>query len=78
MTFLNVHEIKTRFSYFAKQVMAGKSFVICIRNKPFAELRPLQVAEASKIRFGVLKKEFELPDDFNAPLSDFEQEYYQG
>lgn len=76
MTYLNIHEIKAKFSFYAKQVMRGKSFIISIRNRPFAELRPLTTKTNTKIHFGVLSGAFKVPEDFNAPLSDFEKQYY--
>ena len=38
---LNIYEIKSKFSEYAKQVLKGKSFIIAIRNKPFAKIVPL-------------------------------------
>ena len=76
MSYLNINEIKDRFSYYAKQVMKGKKFTICFRNKPFAELIPLPDVNFSVIKFGVLKDQFTVPEDFNAELKDFEKDYY--
>jgi antitoxin (DNA-binding transcriptional repressor) of toxin-antitoxin stability system len=41
MTIININEAKTHLSRYAKQVKAGETIVLCDRNVPFAELRPL-------------------------------------
>ena len=78
MTTLNIHEIKAKFSHYAKLVMKGKSFVIAIRNKPFAILSPLPESfnRQKRLVFGAMKQRFEVPDDFNKPLKEFEKDFY--
>ena len=77
MAAINIHEIKARFSYYAKQVLKGHSFVIAYRNKPFAVLSPLEKSTSEQqLTFGVLEGAFNVPDDFNEPLIDFEKDYY--
>lgn len=56
--------------------MKGKTFIIAIRNKPFAELRPLDSQPPAPLRFGVMKGKFTVPDDFDAPLVEFEKDFY--
>jgi antitoxin (DNA-binding transcriptional repressor) of toxin-antitoxin stability system len=41
MTKINLHEVKSRLSHYARLVKAGETIVLCDRNKPFAEIRPL-------------------------------------
>jgi antitoxin (DNA-binding transcriptional repressor) of toxin-antitoxin stability system len=76
--FINIYQMKAEFSRFAKDVMKGKKFIIAHRNRPFAELRPLEENKKRKIIFGVLKNKikFNGPDDFNDSLDNFEQSYY--
>ena len=38
---INIHEAKTHLSRYAKRVKAGETILLCDRNVPFAELRPL-------------------------------------
>lgn len=76
---LNIYEIRTRFSFYARQVMRGKSFIVGNRSKPFAEFRPLSSAENKpnmELKFGVLKGKVTIPADFDDPLADFENDYY--
>lgn len=78
MSYININEIKARFSEYAKKVMQGKSFTIAIRNVPFAVLCPLPEARfKKKLRFGLMQDKFTIPEDFNAPLTDIEVEYYR-
>ena len=73
--YLNIYELKAAFSYYAQEVLKGKSFIIAMRNKPFAEFRALP-ARGKKITFGVLRNAFELPKNFNSALPDFERAFY--
>lgn len=77
MSHINVYEIKSRFSYYARQVLKGKSFIIAYRNRPFAKFAPLDSPTVTDaIKFGVLKGKFKVPEDFNAPLDELENEFY--
>ncbi len=38
---INIHEAKTHLSRYARRVKAGETILLCERNVPFAELRPL-------------------------------------
>lgn len=78
MTLINIQEAKTHLSRFAKRVKAGEIIILCERNKPIAEIRPLAQPVRRKIRLGVLKGQFEVPDNFNEPMAEFERIYYGG
>ncbi len=75
MVAINIQHAKTHLSRYAKRVKAGETILLCDRNKPFAEIRPLPVARR-RVRLGVFKGEFVVPENFNDPLSKFEREYY--
>jgi antitoxin (DNA-binding transcriptional repressor) of toxin-antitoxin stability system len=57
MTTINLHEVKSRLSHYARLVKAGETIILCDRNKPFAEIRPLVVPTkpASKRQLGLMK-----------------------
>ena len=38
---ININEAKAKLSKYTKMVKAGETVVLCERNKPFAEIRPL-------------------------------------
>jgi antitoxin (DNA-binding transcriptional repressor) of toxin-antitoxin stability system len=63
---LNIHQAKTHLSRYAKLVKAGETLILCDRNVPFAELRPLDVALPAKKRvFGLYRGQIKLRKDFN-------------
>jgi antitoxin (DNA-binding transcriptional repressor) of toxin-antitoxin stability system len=75
MTKINLHEIKSRLSHYARLVKAGETLILCDRNKPFAEIRPLPdpTRPRPKRELGVMKGWFPVPDDFNTPDSEWEE-----
>jgi antitoxin (DNA-binding transcriptional repressor) of toxin-antitoxin stability system len=75
MIAINIQEAKTHLCRYAKRVKAGETILLCERNKPVAEIRPLP-PPARKVKLGVLKKKFTVPEDFNQPLAEFEGDFY--
>lgn len=57
MTTINLHEVKSRLSHYARLVKAGETIILCDRNKPFAEIRPLPdpARPAPKRQLGLMK-----------------------
>ena len=74
MTQINIHEAKARFSHYTRLVKAGETVILCDRNKPFAEIRPLPdlAKPAPKRELGLMKGMFPVPDDFNEPDPELE------
>ncbi len=78
---LNINEVKTHLSGILAQVEKGETVIICKRNKPIAELKPIQKQQRKKRSLGLLKKkypDFKIPDDFNDPLPDDIPAYFTG
>lgn len=75
MTAANLHEVKSRLSYYAKLVKSGETILLCERNRPFAEIRPLPdpARPAPKRELGLMKGWFPVPDDFNQPDPELEE-----
>ncbi len=71
-TMININEAKTHLSEYARRVKKGERFVLCDRNKPFAELRPLPLTSEGRRPFGLAAGFFEVPDDFNEPDIEIE------
>lgn len=67
MTVVGVHEAKTHFSALLRRVAGGEEIEIHSGGRPVARLVP--IAANSRRRFGHDRGKFEVPDDFNAPLS---------
>ena len=65
---VNVHEAKSRLSQLLEAVAQGDTVVICNRNKPVAELKPIEQAGSEPRKFGQKIAFRSVPEDFNAPL----------
>ena len=78
-TMINISEAKAHFSAYAKRVKNGERIILCDRNKPFGEFRPLAENDQPQRRpFGLAKGLFEVPDDFNAPDPEIEKLFNSG
>ena len=69
METVNLYEAKTNLSRLVDQANAGAKIVIAKGGKPMAMLTPL-IPTKRTIRYGLMKGQFEVPDDFDAPLPD--------
>lgn len=67
---LNINEIKTQFSKYIEMVEAGDTVVVCKRNVPVAEIRPLEKKKLRKPIFGSARGLGSIPADFDDPLPD--------
>ncbi len=73
---VNIHEAKTHLSRLLEEVAAGGEVIISKAGKPIARLVPL-VSKEPLLRFGALKGQLWMADDFDSPLppevvADFE------
>ncbi len=64
MITINVQEAKTHFSHYLDEVAKGESFILCKRNKPVAEIRPIMSKVATKRPIGLAKGTFTMPESF--------------
>lgn len=64
MITINVQEAKTHFSHYLDEVAKGESFILCKRNKPVAEIRPIIPKLATKRPIGLAKGTFTVPASF--------------
>ena len=67
MTEVGIHEAKTHLSRLLRQVALGEEFTITRGGEPVARLVPVT---PRKRVFGTDRGAFEVPEDFDAPLSD--------
>jgi len=75
---INVHEAKAHLSEILAAVEEGESVVICRRNQPIAELRPLPKKPSQPRPIGLAKDEFEIPASFFDPLPDDLLDLFEG
>jgi prevent-host-death family protein len=67
---VNIQDAKTHLSRHLKRVKRGETLVICDRNRPVAELRPLAADKKPDRPLGALRGAvIEMAADFNEPLS---------
>ena len=70
MITINVQEAKTHFSHYLDQVAKGECVILCKRNKPVAEIRPILSKLITKRPIGLAKGTFTLPESFFDDLPD--------
>lgn len=75
---LNIHEAKTHLSRFLSRLKPGQVIILCRRNIPIAEIRPLKSTRAKPRRLGVAKGEFSVPPSFFEPLPEDLVKGFQG
>ena len=75
--FVNIYEAKTQLSALVDQAASGDDVIIARNGKPQARITSLVPAKG-KIKYGLLKGQFTVPDDFDAPNPDIEALFYGG
>jgi prevent-host-death family protein len=76
MNKVNIHEAKSQLSALIERAAGGDTVVICRRNVPVAELRP--VARPRTRRPVGLARGFTVPPAFFEPLPDEELTGFEG
>ena len=66
-TTVNIHKAKTQLSKLLEMVTEGREVIIAKAGKPIAVLKPFHEIK-KKRKPGLLKGQFVVPDDFDAPL----------
>jgi prevent-host-death family protein len=61
---LNIHEAKTHLSHYLEEVEQGETIILCRRNQPVAEIRPLPAHRHKKRPIGLAKGKFSVPASF--------------
>lgn len=70
MITINVHEAKAHLSHYLDEVEKGERVVVCKRNRPVAEIRPITPRTAKKRPIGLGKGTFSVPASFFDELSE--------
>jgi len=74
---LNIHEAKTHLSRYLARLARGESILLCKRNIPVAEIRPIPTHRKAKRPIGLAKGKFKIPPEFFEPLpSDILDSFY--
>ena len=67
---LNIHEAKTHLSRDLPRLEAGETIILCKRNVPIAEIKPIQKRRTKPRELGFMKGQFEVTDAFFEPLPE--------
>lgn len=75
---VNLAELKANLSAYAKRVKQGERVIVCERNKPIAELRPLENLKKKQQRPGPgqFKDQIQFTDDFFASDVEIESDWF--
>ena len=65
---INIHEAKTHLSLYLKRLANGEAIILCKRNVPIAEIRPIPRDRKSRRPVGLAKGTFQVPPEFFDPL----------
>ena len=65
---VNIHEAKTHLSSYLEQLAKGETIVLCKRNVPIAEIRPIPPGRRSQRPIGLAKDKFRITPEFFEPL----------
>jgi prevent-host-death family protein len=75
---VNIHDAKARLSALLERVLAGERILICNRNRPVAELAPVEAARREPRPFGLARGLVTVPAAFFEALSDDELDAFEG
>jgi prevent-host-death family protein len=76
---INIHEAKTHLSKYLNRLAQGEVILLCNRNKPVAEIRPVAPEKPLKRRpIGLDKGTFEVTPAFFEPLPPEILQYFTG
>jgi antitoxin (DNA-binding transcriptional repressor) of toxin-antitoxin stability system len=67
---VNIHQLKSHFSKYLDHVAQGETILLCKRNIPIAEIRPVPQARKSKRPLGLARNELKIPTSFLKSLPD--------
>ena len=67
MISVNLHEAKTKLSYFVSLAEKGQEIILCKRNIPIVKISALK-KNINKRPFGLAKGKIKIKDDFFEPL----------
>jgi len=77
MTIIKLSEAKAHLGRYAHKAANGQQFIIADRNKPVAVIDPAPQPDSGiRPKLGLMAGQATIPNDFDAPLSDFENDFY--
>jgi antitoxin (DNA-binding transcriptional repressor) of toxin-antitoxin stability system len=70
MTTITIAEIQSDLTGYLRRVEAGEAFLVTDKDKPIAEIKPMEPALKGARPIGLCAGEFVVPDNFNDPLPE--------
>lgn len=77
MPTVNIHDAKTQFSRLVDAAAGGEEIIIAKAGVPTARLVSMARVKVAR-RFGALKGQIRIADDFDAPLPDDVLDSFEG
>lgn len=75
---LNIHEAKTHLSEYLARLQKGETIILCRRNVPIAEIRPIKAPVRGKRPIGLAKGKITIHKGFFEPLPDDLLDAFEG
>jgi len=75
---VNIYQAKTQLSKLVDLAAAGQDIVIARNGKPIARLTTIDQPNKKPIVYGLLQGKGWIADDFDAPLPEEIQKYFEG
>jgi len=75
---LNIHKAKTHVSRYLERLARGEVILLCKRNVPIAEIRPLRQSRTRPRPIGLDQQTFSVPASFFEPLPDELLDAFEG
>ena len=75
---VNIYEAKTQLSKLVDLAASGQDIVIARNGKPIARLTTIDQPNKKPIVYGLLQGKGWIADDFDAPLPEEIQKYFEG
>jgi prevent-host-death family protein len=75
---LNIHEIKSQLSKYIDLVEAGETVVVCKRNVPVAEIRPLEQKSTRRPKLGWAEGQTAVTAVFSETMPEDELKLWEG
>jgi prevent-host-death family protein len=69
-TVINVHDLKTNYSKYLEQVIAGNELLLGKHGKAVAKIIPLSEFANEPRKLGMLRGKIHMSDDFDEPMTE--------
>jgi prevent-host-death family protein len=69
-TIINVHDLKTNYSKYLEEVIAGNEILLGKHGKAVAKLIPLPAAAKKPRKLGMHKGKIQMSHDFDEPMME--------